>query len=404
MSPFLFKKFFPLLGFLLLFFLWIPNVVDASTATINTNPVWVSSPATLQYMDNSFTVSWGPSDVSSFYWTQYNNNAWSPSWTWLTTNSGSLSFTPSALGWGVGWHALGVLGYYWNGSAWDNGSTAYTNYVWVTDRRPPASGGIVTGSPASATLDQNVSFSWSGISGADDYWIAYWTPSNNRWNYSDKGAATSFSQTPRSLGLSEGYFYYFLVRGCNTDSGGGVQCGDWTNANALYVPNNLSTLLVTAPQPAPTSASITATPNPVSTTQNLHVSWRGNNTPTSYIVYIDGNPNYFGGTTTWDRTGTTPGTYTLSVQACNSIGCSPISSGLTLTVTAAVPTINSFTASNNGTPLSATGGLVMLTWATVNTTSCTLTGGGLNQTVPTSATSYSVGNVTLNTTFNLTCQ
>ena len=95
----------------------------------------------------------------------------------------------------------------------------------------------------------------------------------------------------------------------------------------------------------------------------------------------------------------TIGNATYSVDSCgilttNISGCSA----------PGAPTITSFTATPKG--FSAGGGNnVTLSWTTVNATSCTLTGGGLNLTGdPRSVTSYTIPNrVTSTATYTLTC-
>ena len=68
-----------------------------------------------------------------------------------------------------------------------------------------------------------------------------------------------------------------------------------------------------------------------------------------------------------------------------------------------VPSITSFTASPTG--FSAGGGNVTLSWTTMNATSCTITGGGLNLTKdPRSITSYTIPNRVMSTaTYTLAC-
>ena len=96
---------------------------------------------------------------------------------------------------------------------------------------------------------------------------------------------------------------------------------------------------------APTSASISASPNPVGPNQDTTISW-GATGATSYTVTLAGVEYPFGSTTS--RTGTPAsislgiGSYPLSVQACNSAGCvRSATTTITLVVANPTPTINS---------------------------------------------------------------
>ena len=199
--------------------------------------------------------------------------------------------------------------------------------------------------------------------------------------------------------------YPLSVRACNTAGCSGIVSG--------------GTLVVQAPLPAPVSAWVSATPNPVTANQTYTATWGatyangGNCTDCSYTLNVNGGavvpPS---GMTSW--TLSTPpdgvGTYIVSVQACNSSGC-VTSQNYTLTVTPAVPAISSFTA-NGATKtvnLSSTGGSVTLSWSAFNVTSCTVSGGSLGATGISFSTgndkgSYTIPSVTSPATYTINCR
>lgn len=248
------------------------------------------------------------------------------------------------------------------------------------------------------------SISWSGGSNNLTYYNAYvgnlYFPDLLAVNGTDSGdkTAVTFPGGPLVAGSS----YLLKIQACN--SGG---CSGWVNG---------TTITITPPVVAPTTASISVTPTTVSANQVFSSSWSGNNTPTSYNAYI-GNIYYPGLTDTvsGDLTATTiyggplaVGSYLFRVQACNSAGCSPFFNGNTLSVVLSTVVIGSFNANStpNNLNLPYGGGSVTLSWATTNATSCTITGGGRNDTF-TGASALNGSetfNVTTSATYNITCQ
>ncbi len=271
-----------------------------------------------------------------------------------------------------------------------------------------------TPNPGTIYPTTNFVISWSGGSNSPTYYNAslYNTSLGSLYypnlligdgTTSGNRTATTFPGAP-SGGLSGSYL--LKIQACNSSG-----CSDWVNG---------TTLTITPPIVAPTTASITVTPTTVSSNQIFSASWSGNNTPTSYNAKIHNTSTgadltYTGLTTTssGDLTAATiplaVGSYIFQIQPCNSAGCTPgWFDSNTLSVVLSTVVIGTFNA--NSTPdnlnLPYGGGSVTLSWTTTNATSCTITGGGRNDTF-TGASALNGSetfNVTTSATYNITCQ
>ena len=175
--------------------------------------------------------------------------------------------------------------------------------------------------------------------------------------------------------------------------------------------------------PAVPTASLTITDNTANsgTSHNLTIpvgnsytwNWSSAN-GTSWSSSYTSNAAYCG-SGSWianTASGSNPGTMPSNQAGCvwtvnytvTGSGGTRVTDTVQVTVPAsATPTITSFTSSPTG--FSAGGGTVTLSWTTLNATSCTLTGDGLNVTRdPRSVTSYTIPNrVTRTATYALTC-
>ncbi len=159
----------------------------------------------------------------------------------------------------------------------------------------------------------------------------------------------------------------------------------------------------TVPVKAPTSASVSASPNPAYLTGTVGISWSGNNAPTSYNVTVGGTTYPVGALTSWSGLVTdlisTIGTYPLGVQACNTAGCASGSGSLTVSG----PKINTFSASTATLPKG--GGTVTLTWDSAGAKTCTASNalGSGNWSGPVSISGTMTVSTTDTNTYYLTC-
>lgn len=332
------------------------------------------------------TISW----TNTWYtWRGY----WDGSkWTWpgsystMPTYSGSVTGTPGQVGMTPGWYTAAA----WDGTRWVNNTSPSS--VLITDV-PKAT---ITTSPSSVSLNQSATFSW--VASKDSF------PSGTTFHYGADGgpytytSGQSLSITPTTLGITTGGTHTFWVQGCTS-----ATCGFWASVN-----------FTTTVSVAPTSVSVSASPNPVAINNaNFTASWiQSGGTPTdsiSYIVKLNGVSLNVAGATSWTGSlsslgiGLTAGvSYPLTVQACNNSNGCAISPAVNLVITAAaVP----FSADTKALP--AGGGNVKFTWTPpAGTTNCTLTNSTTNTqvgTYPVTTTSKSV-QVTTNATFMISCQ
>ena len=165
--------------------------------------------------------------------------------------------------------------------------------------------------------------------------------------------------------------------------------------------------------PAPTTASISASPNPVIQNKTTNISVGGGNNYTTYYNAMIGNilySNYPAGSYPLvpDSVGLPLGPASLQIQPCWKIngytGCGAwVNDGGKLTVETKAPTIKTLTAST--TTLPASGGSADLSWNAINVTSCGITDG---QVINAGLSLPPIGNfpvtVSKTTTFTVFCK
>ncbi|MHB1118004.1 MAG: hypothetical protein ACYCZ7_00525 [Minisyncoccota bacterium] len=261
-----------------------------------------------------------------------------------------------------------------------NSCTLAVTYIGGCTLPPAPTSVSVSVSPSSVVTDKSFTASW-GATNATSYTLSLGGVT------ADMGSATSWTGTPASLGLTAGT-YTLGVTACNT---GGCTTGS-------------TSFTVTAPV-APTTVSVSVSPSPVQTAKSFTATWTGNNNPTNYILTLNGLTYDIGSGTSWtgtpDSLALPPGTYTLSVEARNSAG-SAIGYSNPLRVVGKIGVIASFRSDKNVLP--AEGGSVTFEWSSLNTVSCSITGGGLNiANLPPTGT-YVIPNVTSSALFGLTCK
>jgi hypothetical protein len=159
-------------------------------------------------------------------------------------------------------------------------------------------------------------------------------------------------------------------------------------------------LNVTAPPPAATVATFTASPTTLQTGQAASLAWTSNGATSCAATGGTGSDGWngsVGSSSSGTSTGTigTAGSYTYTLT-CTGPGGTGAPSSVTLNVTnppGAAASIGSFTAASSTL---TTGQGTTLSWTTTNATSCTASGGlggsdGWTGTVPTSSSGTSIG-------------
>ncbi len=280
------------------------TVVTAPTsATVNLSPSSVPN-------NNSFTAFWSGNNSPTSFDVRVDST------TIYSGSADSWSGTPDSLSLSVGNYSITARACNIAGcSGWSSVKT-----LTVTSAAPTSAS--ISLSPTSLLTTGDFTASWSGNNVPTKYWVKVGASEY------DMGTLTSWSGKPSDLSLSAGT-HSFSVKACN--SGG---C-------SAYSPTK--TLTVTSP--APTSASISLSPSSVPSNSDFTASWSGDSSPTSYNVKVNSDTVDMGPSTSWTGTpeglGLGTGNHSISVQACNSYGCSPWSGVKTLTVTPATisPTI-----------------------------------------------------------------
>jgi hypothetical protein len=146
-------------------------------------------------------------------------------------------------------------------------------------------------SPSSVSKMGNFTATWSGNNVPTSYTVKVDS------SEFDMGGVTSWTGTPDSLGLAEG-FYSVAVKACNY-----YGCSPWSAIVPLKVTN--SSVL------PPTISNINVSQFFPYTTvlDDLTATWSGNNSPTTYNVKVNNTVYAMEGFTTW--TGT-PASFALS--------------------------------------------------------------------------------------------
>lgn len=302
--------------------------------TLSAYAVTTSNSPTQTYPGGAFTVSWSSAGSSCNLWILFNGAI--QSGPFAGGGSGSISQSQST---------IGQYGYYFSCNDGSPDSVTYHDVVAVPPPPAPTSASIFA-SPNPVGVGAVDTISWSGNNSPTSYTVVI-----NGSSFAE-GSVTSWTGNPSSFpGMSGPGTYSMSVQACNA---GGCATG-------------FGSITLVA---APTLASISATP--ATPTGNTTISWSGNNSPTYYNVTV--NTASFPNLTTTSWTGTpaslgmsSPGTYPLTVQACNSAGCSPTSSG-TITVTSP-PATATLTQSVATT---ITKGNFTITWGSTYATSCTV--------------------------------
>jgi YD repeat-containing protein len=281
------------------------NVASVTVLLPPPAPVSISAPAT---SNGPIAISWAASATATIYGLDQsiNGGAWaqvyanSPTSTTVTaTSSGSYSFRAYAC----------------NGS----GCTGYATSGAVAVTIPPASAPSLS-VPASSS-NGSYTVSWGGVSGANSYTLQEQV-NGSGWSTVQANGNTSWGTSGRGNGT-----YGYHVQACN--AGG---CGPWSGTG------NVSVLLIPA-TPTGLSATVYATfysdTRPPRTIYTLTGSWSGVAGATNYnFQYCQPSGSCYTTNTTATSIPefTVQGaTVSVTVQACNTNGCSAWSASVTPT-------------------------------------------------------------------------
>jgi hypothetical protein len=229
------------------------------------------------------------------------------SWATIQDGAGTTrAFSGKANGsWGYQVRACNALGC----AAWSAVST-------VDVAVPPSSAPALTAPSTNNT--GSYAISWTTVGRATRYELDE-NANGSGWGHLYDGAGTSASRSGMPSGT-----YQYRVRGCNT---GG--CGPYSA---------IATTVVTRTSPVPPAPTNLSAPSQVEPFTAFTVSWGASSGATSYRLERNRNDTgwalaYEGSSRTASQT-LGQGTYIYRVQACNSGGCGPFSSGATVVVKA----------------------------------------------------------------------
>ena len=237
----------------------------------------------------------------------------------FNTTSTSWTGTPESLGLGLGGHSVSVSAC----NSYD--CSPYSPIKTLT---------VTSGVPTTAWL----SLSDSEITQKAKF-TASWSSNNSPASYKvkvdadvfDMGPATSWTGTPEDLSMTVGDHLVYS-QGCNI-----YGCGPWSDAKLFKVISTSSAFIIKPGDRSPSLASISINPSTISKFGDFTASWSSNNEPTSYKIRAGSKEFDMGMSINWtgtpDSLGLGLGVHPVSVQACNSFGCSPWSGIVNLNVT-----------------------------------------------------------------------
>ncbi|KXJ99827.1 MAG: hypothetical protein UZ19_OD1000327 [Parcubacteria bacterium OLB19] len=286
---------------------------------------WLSLSVTSVAPTGEFTATWSGNNTPSSYKMMINSNVYdvgpATSWTGtpdslvpkLVTGVNKISVQACNSGGCSDWSPSKIL------EVIDSGSIT----VVPGGKAPTIS--YISVNPNKLSLKGNFTATWSGNN----------TPSSYVLRFNGKevsmGALTSWTGTPESLGLVKDTVYSVASKACNIHG-----CSDWSAIETIEV--------IVSSEIAPTTSSVDLIQYPpyTSVLDNFTANWSGNNSPTSYNIKVNSVVYDMGSADTWTGTPTSfalpAGTHYVSVQACNSGGCSDWSPSKKLVITSALPT------------------------------------------------------------------
>jgi predicted heme/steroid binding protein len=339
-------------------------------------------------VEGTLTASWSGNNSPTYYTIRLDGST-----IYASVPETYWTGSPAMLEWHAGPHKVAV-----------QACNVFGCSDWSADKVIDVTGAVVGTAPT--TADINIRLAPEYILTPINGFCANWSGNNSPTNYNIKvgstvyimGGADNWCGTPSQLGLTDGS-YSVYVQACNLSG-----CGPWSSAKPLVV------YPIATP---PTVSNIWVDKPSVTATDTITVKWDGNNVPNGYNVMVDSLIYNVGASTMWkgtpDSIGLGVGVHTLKSQACNSGGCSPWSSEITVSrspssvVIGVSPTI-SFIA--NPTSV-VSGNESKLTWSTTNADTCMGIGGqnGWNGSSPvtSNAIGWMTGAITSPQTFTLRC-
>ena len=240
----------------------------------------------------SYTVSWGSVSTATSYTLQLSIDSGG----WTTVQSSS------ATSWAASGQATGTYGYRVQACN-ASGCGPWSGTGTINVLLPPSSAPSLS-VPASSTTG-SYTVSWGSVATASSYNLQE-NANSAGWSTVQSSSATSWNTSGRGTGS-----YAYQVQACNASG-----CGPWSSSG---------TISVLLPPAEPSGISFPSTANyPGSVT----ITWSAVATATSYtLTQTNTSSNqvttaYSGAGTSVTETNLTPGTYQLSLQACNASGCS----------------------------------------------------------------------------------
>ena len=253
-----------------------------------------------------YTVSWSIVSGATSYTLQEQVNGGS----WATVQNSA------ATSWGATSKSNGSYGYRVQACN-SSGCGAWSVTATITVAIPPVPASAPALSVPSVSYTGSYAVSWGGVSAATSYtlqeqvngggWTTVQASGATNWNTSGRGAAT----------------YGYRVQACNVSG-----CGPWSGTGAVNVR-------------APASAPGLSVPS-TNANGSYTVSWNGVTGATGYLLQEQVNGGGWGtvqnnASTSWGASGKVNGSYGYRVQACDPVGCGPLSGVASVTVTIPVP-------------------------------------------------------------------
>ena len=287
-------------------------VVESSTTVAPSEAsLFISQSSGATSVLDSFSMSWSGDNLATSYSIKVGNDVYNMG------SASSWSGLPATFG-------LKYSGtYYIKVQACNAGGcspwSAPKTLVLTSSKISPTSASVSI-SKTSIPEDEEFSLNWSGDNGPTSFNILF---DSNSYDAGEAWSGTSWTGTPKSLGLAPGA-HKLYVQACN--AGG---CSPWS-------PQPVDFTVTEESLAAPTSISVSIDSVDVSATDVFTISWTSNNDPTFYNMKV-GDNQFSVFDTSWTGTptslGLSAGSYQLSVQACNSVGCSPWSDTVNFSTT-----------------------------------------------------------------------
>lgn len=258
----------------------------------------VTTPATSY--NGAYAISWTTVAATTSYVFQESVN----SGAWATVQStGATSWSTSGRGNGSYGYRVEACNV--------GGCGAFSPTSTTTVTLPPASAPTLT--VPSTNYTGSYSVSWTAVATATSYTLQE-SVNSGTWTNVQASGATSWGTSGRGNGT-----YAYRVQACNVAGCGGFSS---TGTNSVSLPP------ATAPGLTVPSSNATG---------SYSVSWSAVATATSYTLQERVNGAAYTtvqatGTTSWGTSGRGNGAYTYQVQACNAVGCGPMSGASTVTI------------------------------------------------------------------------